>query len=474
MTAPRLAPPVLPVATRLALVAGVALIFLAPLIRGGNRHLALLVLEWLALLVLLALAWTWLHPSTNTPRPAWERVCLWLLTSSPLWAGLLQLVPLPQAWWLALPGRADYAQALQAMGLALPTHLPTSLTPDATWVSLLGALPLLACLALALSLPTPAWRWLLRLWVAVALLQAALGLAQLGPFPQLQFGAVFQGVIGTFANRNHLGNFLVMTLPLVLVELQAAWWKAQRGRAGAAVWGWGLALFVLLATVLAGGSRGAIGTAVLVLGAAALLMPGPAGVLAQARWRLAAFAGLLVLAVGAAGTGWLGGFAGERLALDAGVRADIRRATWEAAQVFWPVGSGLGSYAAVFPRFQPPAITGFVEHAHSDYVQLLMECGLLFVAVALATTALVLARAGQVARRAARQGLGSTERLTVACGLGLLALLLHAWVEFNLHIPANAMLGAFLLGSWLRVWPSDGREPRGHAPQPHLGDNPSR
>ena len=36
------------------------------------------------------------------------------------------------------------------------------------------------------------------------------------------------------------------------------------------------------------------------------------------------------------------------------------------------------------------------------------------------------------------------------CGLGLLGLLLHSLVEFNMHIPANAILGALLAGVYLR------------------------
>lgn len=460
-----------PWAMHLAVWAGGLLVVAAPLIRGGNRHLALLVLEWLALLVLLALVWAQLARPQPSARPRWERASLWLLASSPLWVGALQLLPLPLAVWQALPGRADYAQALQAMGLALPTHWPASLTPDATLVSVLAALPLLACLGLALAAPAAAWRALLRVWVAVALAQAVLGLAQLGPYEQLQFGAEFQGVIGTFANRNHLGNFLVMTLPLVWVELQSAWWRAQRGQTMATVWAWALVLVVLLSTVLAGGSRGAIGTAVLALGAAVLLIPGPAGVLARGRERLAAFAALLLLSAAAAGTGWMAGFAGERLLLDAGVRASIRQATWEAAQVFWPLGSGLGSYATVFPRFQPPAVVGWVEHAHSDYVQLLMEGGAPGLLAMAAALALAGGRGLRLARQA-QQGLGSAERMALACGLGLLALLLHAWVEFNWHIPANAMLGAFLFGSWLRQAPAVKSARRVRARRAAVGDNP--
>ena len=39
---------------------------------------------------------------------------------------------------------------------------------------------------------------------------------------------------------------------------------------------------------------------------------------------------------------------------------------------------------------------------------------------------------------------------TLLQGIGLLAVLLHSWVDFNLRIPANAMLAAFLLGVLLR------------------------
>ena len=36
------------------------------------------------------------------------------------------------------------------------------------------------------------------------------------------------------------------------------------------------------------------------------------------------------------------------------------------------------------------------------------------------------------------------------CGVGLLAFLLHSWVEFNMHIPALAVTAAFLSGVFLR------------------------
>jgi O-antigen ligase len=127
--------------------------------------------------------------------------------------------------------------------------------------------------------------------------------------------------------------------------------------------------------------------------------------------------------------------------------------TWHAALAFWPFGSGLGSYAAVFPAFQPIGVHGFIEHAHNDYVQLLMECGLLAVAFGALALALIARQTARLVRRARRAGLDAAGLLQASCGLGLLAVLLHSWVEFNLRIPANAMLATFLLGAFLRPLP---------------------
>ena len=39
---------------------------------------------------------------------------------------------------------------------------------------------------------------------------------------------------------------------------------------------------------------------------------------------------------------------------------------------------------------------------------------------------------------------------TALCGLGLLGFLMHSLVEFNMHIPANAILASLLAGVYLR------------------------
>ena len=150
------------------------------------------------------------------------------------------------------------------------------------------------------------------------------------------------------------------------------------------------------------------------------------------------------------GLDWVERFDAERLAADDALRALTREATWQGALAYWPLGSGLGSYAWVFPRFQAPEVGRYwLDLAHNDYLQILMETG----ALGLVAMALALALMGRRAMQLFSAGRGtwsSADRLAVACGLGLLATLLHAWVDYPFRIPANAMLAAFLLGVFLR------------------------
>lgn len=442
-----------PLAASVCVWAGAALLVGAPLIRGGNRGVALIALEWLALVVLLAVASLWAHGQ----RAAWgtgaTRWGLLALAGSPLWVALLQLTPVPLDLWTSLPGRAFYQELQQGLGLAGPAWRPASLIPDATRMSVLAGLPVVACFALGLVCAKDRLPALFRLCIGAALLQAGLGLAQLGAFDALFFGAFFTGVIGTFANSNHFAGFLAMCLPLVWLELRRAL-RVYRmtGRGERMWWGWGAVLAVLLVAVVATRSRGGLGVAIAVSVCAWLLLPlDDEGRLSWSA-RLWLLAGLAVAALLVVAVQWVGvpGLTPTVRGVDA--RSSMFVETWTAARVFWPLGAGLGSFAGLYPRFQA-AIPGreFVEHAHSDYVQLLMEVGVLGVLLGLLVLALLVAQGRRWARQLADgQGLRREHEAMLAAGLGLLTLLLHAWVDFNLRIPALAMLGAFLGGVCLR------------------------
>lgn len=456
--------------------AGVLLLVFAPVIRGGNRHGALIMLEWLGLLVLLMIAVRFTLGSRQGPpgppgppglpaqraaEPPALGVGVFILALAPLWTGLLQLTPLPVAIWASLPGRAIYSEALSVAQVPMGAFRPLSLTPDATWVAVLAGIPIAAAFLLAHSCSARQLALLVRVLVALALMQVVLGLLQLGPFPELSFGVnIGSGAngraIGSFANPNHFASYIAMTVPLAVLLLRqaVAAGHLEAGRHGRHLPVgslWGLALFVLLAGVLASGSRGGTVTCLVAALLAVLLLPLRRNQAGAWRWWLMALLTLLVVVGGAVGVdALLSRLESDHTGYFAGDRWLMLVSTWHAALTFWPAGSGLGSFAAVYPRFQPAGVVGFAEHAHSDFVELLMECGLLFGVLAALAAWLFLRQVLQMARRARAGQLGAVGLLQASCGLGLLAVLLHSWVDFNLRIPANAMSAAFLLGAFLR------------------------
>lgn len=424
---------------------GGALIVLAPLFRGGNRWAPLLALTLIGLGLLVALAWSRPAWDTLTSAPRSRNVALAVLLLSPLWVALLQLLPLRRIG--------------QTGG-----WVPISLLPDDTWYAALSAIPIVACAVLALVVPKHRLNTLLKLWIATAGLQAAVGLLQLG-FPALYFGDTPLGqAIGTFASRNSLSNYLAMLLPVVLLwVLRPSERDRSRARGhhtSAGLWLWLGVLLLLLSGLLASLSRGGIASGFLVLLLGGLLLGPPrhrydrAG--AWRRWGLKLLPlAVLVFVMASGGWNWLARFeAGDA------ARTLNWRDTWQAVQHYWPLGSGLGSFGAVFPQFQAPELgRWYVNQAHNEYLQILLECGVIAVPSALALTYLVVRRLVQLWRsRRSGGGWDQPDAVALTCGLGFLAQALHAWVDYPWRIPATAMLGAFLLGAFLR-------EPKPGAPE---------
>ena len=290
--------------------------------------------------------------------------------------------------------------------------------------------------------------------VLIALGQAVWGLLQAGPFKELYFGAEFAGgLIGGFGNANHFANFIAMTLPLAVFLLWQALpdHRGRRQRPQLAAVLWSLVLLVLVTAVLGSGSRTGMTTGLIVTLLTVLLLLRAVSETSR-RWYVLGAGVLLLLVLVIVGVNTLvTRFDTDGLSNDASLRWLLIGNSWQAAQAFWPVGSGPGSYSAVYPLFQPPGLRGFAEHAHSDYVQLFMEFGAFFVLLAGLLTWLIVRQGMSLSRQVRKAGrdLG-TAQLQLCCALGLLAVLLHSWVDFNLRIPANAMLSACLLGAFLR------------------------
>lgn len=134
-------------------------------------------------------------------------------------------------------------------------------------------------------------------------------------------------------------------------------------------------------------------------------------------------------------------------------RIEVARATQEIWKVAPAFGIGGGAWHSVLPAFRTPETSNLVyDHAHHDHLQVLAEYGLLggLLAAALVAGPVLLAIRAFRARRDRRM-IG----LAFGALLGVIALLLHGFVDFNLQIPGNAAL--FTLALTLCLIAHDGR-----------------
>lgn len=455
--------PIGPVAVSVAAL----LLFVAPLMRGGNRQVALLVLEAIALAFLLSV---WLSTvfaererQTHRELMSFRTLLVVFLLLSPAWLALVYMTPLPAASWASLPGRSEYQQLTAVAGFTPVTARPLSLVPDDTRVSLLAGIPLVAAFLAGYLCQPGRQRWLLATVVVVAFLQVVLGLLQVagGAKSAFYFGGDGGRPFGTFANANHFANYLGMALA---AYIGLAWTsllgeptprrhhsrRGFTGRHAAALWIAGGMILVL--GILLSRSRGAALT-VLPAGMLALGLALSAGTRTQ-NWRVTLGLGLGVTAGALALVGlgtMVSRFELRGITDAAAIRGQLASTTLDGAAVFWPWGAGWGTYAAVYPRFQPVEIQGLADYAHLDYAQMLFEGGIFAVLMAAAFCWLAGSRAVALARSALRRkSLDNEQMMCALCGLGLLGLLLHSLVEFNMHIPANAIVGALLAGIYLR------------------------
>ncbi|MBL8516635.1 MAG: O-antigen ligase family protein [Betaproteobacteria bacterium] len=114
------------------------------------------------------------------------------------------------------------------------------------------------------------------------------------------------------------------------------------------------------------------------------------------------------------------------------------------------LGVGPGGWAGSFLNYRGPMVAeGIFEHAHNDYAEFLAEYGVIgFVMLALMVLwALAMAlRAQWVRRDPLMRG------ISFASLMGVLSILIHSWVDFNLQIPANALYFMVLLAlGWISL-----------------------
>ena len=274
--------------------------------------------------------------------------------------------------------------------------------------------------------------------------------------PRADYGRRASGFYGC---PNHLAGFLEITM---LMALSLTFWSRWRlmGKIIA-----GYVAVVCAVGLLMTGSRGGYASAAVGLMVFAVIS------LALARnwmWREIWLLLVTVLVFAAIGAGYLAYAAlhhSDYLSMrvdSAGSDAPLRLGLWKAAlkqfQLNPIFGTGSGTYLYFGRVFRQPGVVQDPVYAHSDYLQLLAEFGLVSLA-GLAAFLFFHLRSGWIflkdviARRTVEgerdaPGFHGDNSLALITGAlcSIAALLTHSAGDFNLHIPPNTLVMAFLFG----------------------------
>ncbi len=362
-----------------------------------------------------------------------------------------QLVPLPPALIAVLaPARAAVAHSYAAAGGA-----PEQWTPLAVAGSFDQVLRIAVCVLVVLLVREVCWQLEDRAWlsvaplVMVAALQALIGLAQ--------YYSGEPPARGSYVNRNHFAGLLEMTAPFALLSAAAVMrGRARRNsQARAALFACAAlaaALLILVALLDSLSRMGFVAGLVAVLVAAYGLVRAAhtrtvaAGNRRRARaavWGGAALAAVVLFFFIALPPEELIRRFGDLGAPPVEDRPELWRETLPLIRDYAVFGCGLGGFESAFMRYKASAAMSTDDFAHNDYLQYLAELGLIgFCAAAIAAVAFLIEAIRAAARHATFQG----RCLAVACIAAFAAIGLHSIADFNLYIPANSMLLAWIAG----------------------------
>ncbi len=411
-------------------------------------------------------------PLPPLPDAARFAIAIWTLWLS--WIAV-QLLPLPSNLleWVS-PIAYERHSALAEIP-AVASLFSLSVLPGAGLDHLLLSLSYFALFWVALvSIARNRYRQRLLLWVVViaGLAQALYGIVM--TLSGWEYGFLEQKTsglglaTGTFVNRNHLAGYMELTLSagiaLILADLRPT--AAQNWRERLAGWV-DLAMsprmrirvmlaVMVIALVLTRSRMGNIAffSSLLLCGCLYIFLRHKEVFVRSLIFFLSLIlVDLLIVS--------------ERYGLEK-VAQRIETTDWETeqrSQVFeelrpvvqelWWTGSGLGTFAAAYSPYRSDRVQRYVDHAHNDHLEYLIETGV--IGYALLSTlggAVLLHGLLTVIRR----------KDPMACALGfvgpmaLTCLTIHGLADFNLQIPANAATLLVLMAASLSCSSTSRRE----------------
>jgi O-antigen ligase len=248
-------------------------------------------------------------------------------------------------------------------------------------------------------------------------------------------------IYGPYVNHNHYAGLMEMLTPFPMVLAATRFTGGNRKIVAAGI------AALMAASIFLSGSRGgmvAFASQVVVLGVLLLRKR-------EAGWKqplmLGAFLAVVIIFLV-----WMGGnevtrrllsiHSEARQEITGGTRLTIDRDCLRMWLQKPFLGWGLGTFPIVYPEFRSFYTTFFVNQAHNDYLQLLVETGLAGFAIAIWFLVLVFREAVRKLKNLTKSDGAETASgaLTLAALLGCTGILVHSLFDFNLQIPANDAL----------------------------------
>ena len=415
------------------------LVLLSLLLGGSSNELwQSNVLQLLAIVLLgLVLAGPLSEPLGQGARP------LIALVIAAFALALIQLVPLPPDLWKAIRGREPVVLGFAALGYPTP-WLPLSLSPQKTLQSAFALIPPVAVMLAVIVTRAHTERSIAGVVIVGALASVVLGALQMASTGPEAWAYIYKytnpGAVGFFSNRNHMATLLLAALPFA-AALFAAGHPHIRSRSTAfamtamTVGGAGLILFGLVLN----GSLAAMALAVPVIAFSILLLP--------VGWRFRRFVvpvAVVAFAVSIAllATSWAGSVVAGNPQLDSVYsRGEIWSQTLRIIMATLPIGTGLGTFTGVYAMHENPALVtvAWVNHAHNDYLELLLETGIPGLLLMVAFLSWFVIQAIRVWRAP------FSSLFAKAATIAAAAMLAHSIVDYPLRTTAMAVvLGACL------------------------------
>lgn len=379
---------------------------------------------------------------------------------------LLQMVPLPLGFLQIIsPKTYQLRQQLMSFpGLSswLSNLGPLSISPFATkiefwkWLTLFGFFFVLWCW------PNLDWRERTSQQLIVVVILVGVGEAGYGFFEffsghhyilSLKGTYLMSSVMGTFINRNYFAGYLLLVIPLsvgFLLARQASQpnqyhgWRYRLVSLDGKTVLLGFASILMVLGLLFSASRMGIISLLLSFSFLSLIFR------QKEKGHLFSRATILILGLALLWGAWIGLDVIISRFFSGADDFQLRLLFWKDTIRIWKdfifFGSGLGTFAQIFPLYQTFFMNALITHAENDLLQLMAEIGLIGISL---ISALFLVLFLRVIKgiRSLKEG---DPRRYIAIGgtVGILALILHSFVERNLQVPANAFLFTFL---WILV-----------------------